>query len=304
MSNSLYGSDIISITDLNLEQISLILKTAEQLKAKPAHNLLQNKIIATCFYEPSTRTRLSFETAALRLGGQVIGFSDGENTSAKKGENLYDSIKVIASYADLIIIRHPRAGAARLAADASDKPVINAGDAANQHPTQALLDLFTIKECQHKLNGLNIALVGDLKYGRTIHSLIQILALFDIRLYLVAPEALTLPEQFSNHLKKKGIKFSLHQTIDDIIAKVDVLYMTRIQQERFNPLEYQTFKEHYALNPALLKKAKANLKVLHPLPRVNEIPANIDTTSFAYYFQQAANGVWVRQALLTLLLNK
>ncbi len=304
MNNTLYGTDIISIADLQLDQINHILKTAAQLKAKPAPDLLQHKIIANCFFEPSTRTRLSFETAALRLGARVIGFSDAENTSIKKGESLHDSIKIIANYADLIVIRHTHAGAARLAADVANKPVINAGDAANQHPTQALLDLFTIKECQQKIAGLNIALTGDLKYGRTIHSLIQLLALFDIRLFLIAPEALSLSEQFANHLKKKGIKFSFHQSIEDVIHKLDILYMTRIQQERFTPLEYQTFTEHYALNPACLHKAKPNLKILHPLPRVNEIPMSIDNTPHAYYFEQAANGIWVRQALLNLLLNK
>ncbi len=304
MSNLLYNSDIISISDLTPEQIQLILTTAAKLKAKPAHNLLHNKIIASCFFEPSTRTRLSFESATLRLGGQIIGFSDAASTSTQKGESLQDSIKIISNYADLIVIRHPREGAARLAADVSDKPVINAGDAANQHPSQALLDLFTIKECQPTLKGLNIALVGDLKYGRTIHSLIQLLALFDMRLFLVAPEALSLPEQFTHFLQKKGIKFSFHQSIEDIIQKVDILYMTRLQQERCSALEQQTLGEHYTLNPAILKKAKASLKILHPLPRVHEIPASVDNTPFAHYFEQAANGVWIRQALLTLLLTQ
>jgi aspartate carbamoyltransferase catalytic subunit len=304
MKNLLHHSDILSIQDLTLEQIQLILKTAAQLKTKSTSNVLQNKIIANCFFEPSTRTRLSFATAALRLGAQTIGFSDAENISTKKGESLHDSIKVITEYADLIVIRHPQEGAARLAAEVSDKPVINAGDGANQHPTQALVDLFTIQECQNTLDNLTIALVGDLKYGRTIHSFIQACALFPVRLFLVAPETLTLPAYLCDVLKKHSVRFSFHHSIEEIIPKVDILYMTRLQQERFSKSEYQLVKNQYILTPAMLKKAKNNLKILHPLPRVNEIAAEVDETPYAYYFTQAANGVCVRQALLSLLLNK
>lgn len=304
MTNPLFYQDIISIKDLSLEQINLILKTATQLKQKPANNLLSDKIIAHCFFEPSTRTRLSFETATLRLGGQVIGFADAENLSVKKGETLYDTIKVIDEYADLIVIRHPQEGAARLAAEIATKPVINAGDAANQHPTQALVDLFTVQACQKELDGLNIALVGDLKYGRTIHSFAQICALFNIRLFLVSPEALALPEYICDELKKKSVKFSFHKTIEEIIDRIDILYMTRIQQERFGSAEFQAIKNQFVLTPKTLEPAKDNLKILHPLPRVNEIDITVDALPYAHYFQQAANGVCVRQALLTLLLNK
>lgn len=304
MTNPLFNQDIISIKDLSPEQIKLILKTANNVKKKSSPTLLKNKIIANCFFEPSTRTRLSFETAALRLGGQIIGFPDAENISVKKGETLHDTIKVINSYADLIVIRHPQEGAARLAADAADIPVINAGDAANQHPTQALVDLFTIQESQKKLNGLNIALVGDLKYGRTIHSLAQVCTHFDTRLFLVSPELLALPEYICDELKKKGLKFSFHQKIEDIINRVDILYMTRIQQERFSKIEYESVKNQFILTSKMLEKAKDNLKVLHPLPRVNEIDIAVDASPYAHYFQQAANGVCVRQALLTLLLNE
>jgi aspartate carbamoyltransferase catalytic subunit len=300
----MYHTDIISIQDLSLDQIQLILKTAAQLKKQPAANLLKNKIVANCFFEPSTRTRLSFETAALRLGGQTIGFSSAENLSTRKGETLHDSIKVISEYADLIVIRHPQEGAARLAAEVSNKPVINAGDGANQHPTQALIDLFTIQECQKKLDGLNIALIGDLKYGRTIHSFVQACALFSVRLFLVAPDALTLPDYLCDILKKQSVRFSFHQTIEEVISKVDILYATRIQQERFNETEYQLIKNQFVLTPAMLTKAKPHLKILHPLPRVNEIDIAIDNTPHAHYFAQAANGVCVRQALLSLLLNK
>lgn len=304
MKNLLHNTDLLSIQNLSLEQIQLILTTAAQLKTKPIQNLLQNKIIAHCFFEPSTRTRLSFETASLRLGGQVIGFSNAENISTKKGESLHDSIKVISQYADLIVIRHPQEGAARLAAEVSDKPVINAGDGANQHPTQALVDLFTIQESQKHLDNLNIALVGDLKYGRTIHSFIQACALYSIRLFLVAPEALTLPIYLCDILKKNGVRFSFHNNIEEVIPKIDILYMTRIQQERFGEAEYQLLKNQFILTPEILKKAKNNLKILHPLPRVNEITIDVDKTPYAHYFEQAANGVCVRQALLSLLLNK
>lgn len=304
MENLLHGEDIISMQDLSLEQVQQILSKAEQLKNNPVPDLLKNKIIAHCFFEPSTRTRLSFETATYRLGGQAIGFSSGEGTSIRKGETLQDTMRVISDYADLIVIRHPKEGAARLAADVSHKPVINAGDGANQHPTQALLDLFTIQECQNKLDGLSIALVGDLKYGRTIHSFAQACMLFDIRLFLVSPDALALPDSLCNELKTKGIRFSFHQSLEEVIPKVDILYLTRIQQERFSDVEFQSIKNKFILTPSMLQKAKPNLKILHPLPRVNEIEIGVDKTPYAHYFEQAANGVFVRQALLTLLLNQ
>lgn len=304
MSNLLFNSDIISINDLSLEQIQLVLDTATQLKKTPAKNLLAGKIVAHCFFEPSTRTRLSFEAATLRLGGQVIGFSDAENISTQKGETLHDSIRVISEYADLIVLRHSHEGTARLAAEASMKPIINAGDGANQHPTQALVDLFTIRECHEKLDNLTIALVGDLKHGRTIHSFVQACAYFNPRLYLIGPELLQLPEYLRNMLKKRGVRFSLHQTVEEVISKVDILYVTRIQQERFTAAEFLLAKNPYTITPATLVKAKTNLKILHPLPRVGEIAVEVDQTPYAHYFTQAANGIPVRQALLSLLLNK
>lgn len=304
MQNTLYGSDIVSMQDLSLEQIKLILDTAHRIKTKTLTPTLANKIIAHCFFEPSTRTRLSFETATLRLGGNVIGFSSDEALSIQKGETLHDTVRVISEYADLLVLRHPKEGAARLAADISSKPVINAGDGANQHPTQALLDLFSIQECQDRLNGLSIALVGDLKYGRTIHSFAQACMLYDIRLFLVSPESLSLPDSICDTLKKVGIRFSFHQSIEEVMPKIDILYMTRIQQERFSKVEYKNLRQQYILTPAMLSSARPNLKILHPLPRINEIDAEIDNTPYAYYFEQAANGVHVRQALLSLLLNK
>lgn len=304
MKNGLYQSDLISVKELSLETIQQVLELAKRFKQKPAPRTLENKVIANCFFESSTRTRLSFESAVYRLGGQVLGFSSDEGLSIQKGETLEDTVRVISDYADAIVIRHSREGAARLAAEVSDKPVINAGDGSNQHPSQTLLDLFSIQESQGRLDGLSIAFVGDLKYGRTIHSLAQACELYDVRLYLVSPESLALPEMICDRLKKRGVRFSFHQTIEEVIPKIDILYMTRIQQERFSKSDYQLVKDAYILTPEHLKRAKANLKILHPLPRVNEIETSVDKLEYAYYFQQAANGVFVRQALLTMLLNE
>jgi len=302
--NLLFQKDIISTKDMSLEMVNLILDTASSHPGAHMGAPLQGKIVANCFFEPSTRTKLSFETAALRLGAKTIGFSNGDSLSTQKGETLQDTIRVIADYADLIVIRHPAEGAARLAAEIAECPVINAGDGANQHPTQALLDLFTIQQCQGKLNDLSIALVGDLKYGRTIHSLLDLCALFDVRLYLVSPEILALPAEHCDTLKKRGVRFSFHQHLEEVIPKVDILYMTRIQQERFSKADYALVKDQFILTTKLLKNVKSNLKILHPLPRVNEIATDVDATPYAHYFQQAKNGVIVRQALLKLILEE
>jgi len=240
-----------------------------------------------------------------RLGGSVVGFADPNVTSTKKGESLFDSIKIIGQYVDVIAMRHPLEGAARRAAEATDKPIINGGDGANQHPTQTLLDLFTIQECQGKIEGLKIALVGDLKYGRTTHSLAQALINFNARLYFVAPDSLQMPEHICTELKNKKINFTKHEKIEDVIDEVDILYMTRIQGERFpDPMEYERIKNVFILKESMLANAKNNLRVLHPLPRVNEITTDVDTTKHAYYFEQAENGLYVRQALLALTLGK
>jgi aspartate carbamoyltransferase catalytic subunit len=306
MSNLLFNNNIISIRDLSLLQITEILKLAKYFKLKEniAKKYLFNKIVAHCFFEPSTRTRLSFESAALRLGAQVIGFSNGEGLSMAKGENFSDTIKTISYYADLIVLRHPQEGSTRLASELSAKPIINAGDGANQHPTQALTDLMTIEETQGKLENLTIALVGDLKYGRTVHSLIQACALFNSRLFLISSGLLTLPEALCDELKHQGIRFSFHASLDEIIDKTDIIYMTRLQRERFNKLEQDLLEYPVVLTPEKLKKAKAHLKVLHPFPRGREIDEALDETSYAAYFRQIENGVYIRQALLTLLLNK
>lgn len=304
MENTLYHRDIIATADLSQAEIEAILATSRQMKQERHPNMLQGKVLASCFFEASTRTRLSFESACLRLGGGVVGFSDGQNTSVCKGESLNDSIRVIAKYADAIVLRHPQEGAARLAAEVSDVPVINAGDGANRHPTQTLLDLFTIEECQQKLQGLHIALVGDLKYGRTAHSLALACAKYDIRLYFVSPETLTMPDHICERLRSTGVKYSFHHSIKDVVNKVDILYMTRLQRERLDIHDSIDNIKYCQLNTDMLSNVKANLKVMHALPRTDELPAAVDKTPYAYYFEQAENGLYVRQALLALLLNK
>lgn len=304
INNPLYQKHIISIADLSRCDLELILETAQSLKQNPQPDLLKNKVIASCFFEASTRTRLSFETAVQRLGGSVIGFDSGGNTSlAQKGETLADSVSVISSYADAFFMRHPQEGAARLAAEFSTVPVINGGDGANQHPTQTLLDLFTIYETQDTLDNLNIAFIGDLKYGRTVHSLAQALSLFNCNFYFIAPDALAMPDYILEELDSKGINYSSHKSIEEVVDSLDVLYMTRVQKERFDEEEYRHINSAFLLNADMLNNVRSNLKVLHPLPRVDEIHKNVDDTPYAYYFQQAENGVYARQALLALLLT-
>jgi aspartate carbamoyltransferase catalytic subunit len=298
--NSLAGRDLISIEDLSKEEIEQILDRAKQMAINPPKDLLKGSILASCFFEPSTRTRLSFEAAMHRLGGSVIGFSEQMSTSAQKGESLFDSLRVIGHLADIIVIRHPQEGSAKIAAEAAEPPVINAGDGANQHPTQTLVDLFTILECQGRIGELHIALAGDLKYGRTVHSLALALAHYPVRLSFVSPESLSLPEGIARELRKKGIEFSFFSSIQEILPQIDVLYMTRIQKERFNP-EENSFINPCMLRGTDLKKAKPNLRILHPLPRLDELEKSIDATPHAYYFKQAANGLPVRMALLSLL---
>lgn len=259
--------------------------------------------MATLFFEPSTRTRLSFESAMKRLGGNVITMADAKSSSAVKGESVYDSAKVAEKYSDIIVMRHPLDGSARVAAEATNIPVINGGDGKNQHPTQTLLDLYTIKKTQKKINGLNVALVGDLKYGRTVHSLAYALKLFNCNLFLVSPKELSMPDHIIKELQQKMIITS-HTKIEEIINKVDILYMTRIQKERFaDPAEYEKVKDEYMLKSSMLKNVKKNLKIMHPLPRVNEISIDVDATKYAHYFEQAGNGVPIRQAVLAMLLK-
>ncbi|MBK7214211.1 MAG: aspartate carbamoyltransferase [Bacteroidales bacterium] len=290
---------LISITDFTKEQYLRILDIAAEFENNPNQKLLNDHVVASLFFEPSTRTRLSFETAANRLGARVIGFSDSGSTSVKKGESLKDTIMMVSSYADIIVMRHPREGAARWASEVSSVPVINAGDGANQHPTQCLLDMYSIKQTQGTLDNLNIAFVGDLKYGRTVHSLVQAMCNFNASFHLVSPDELKLPSSVKMHIKNAKLEYQQYTELQDIIPMADIIYMTRIQKERFSdPMEYEKVKNSYVLNRAMLDGCKPHMKILHPLPRVNEISEDVDSTAQAFYFKQAENGVYVRQALL------
>lgn len=304
MPNLLYQKNIVSVADLSVAELQLLLDTALKLKKQPQNNLLQGKLIASCFFEPSTRTRLSFETAVQRLGGTVIGFSDGANTSAKKGETLADTARIISSYADAIIQRHPKDGSARVLAEFSRVPVINAGDGTNQHPSQTLLDLLTIYETQGSLKNLKIAMCGDLKYGRTVHSLAQALKLFDCEFAFVSPPSLAMPDYITEELDEHGAKWQKFDSLEQAIEWADILYMTRVQRERFDAEEFAKIQGKFNLSANMLANAKANLRVLHPLPRVDEIAPDVDNTPHAYYFEQATNGVFARMAMLALLLNE
>lgn len=298
------NKSLISIHDFSKDEQIQILDKAEKFEKNPSSDTLKNNVIASLFFEPSTRTRLSFESAIQRLGGRIIGFADAGISSTSKGESLKDSIKTVALYSDLIIMRHPIEGSARLASEVSDVPIINAGDGANQHPTQCLLDMYSIRKTQKTLDNLNIVFVGDLKYGRTVHSLVIAMTNFNATFHLVSPVELKLPRAVKQHIKDKKLEYHQYTDIMEAIPKADVLYMTRIQKERFSdPMDYEKVKNAYILEKSMLGNAKKNLKILHPMPRVNEINENVDTEAKAYYFQQALNGVYVRQALLVSLLG-
>lgn len=299
------NNSLVSITDYTKEHILKVLENAQEFKKNPNQNLLEGKVVATLFFEPSTRTRLSFETAVTRLGGRVIGFSDASTTSSSKGETLNDTIKMVSNYADLIIMRHHLEGAARYASEVSSVPIINAGDGANQHPSQTMLDLFTIQETQGRLENLEIAMVGDLKYGRTVHSLIMGMSHFNPTFHFIAPDELKIPEEYKIYCDKYGIKYDEHTDFSqDVINRSDILYMTRVQRERFSDImEYEKVKNVYILQNELLKDSKDNLRILHPLPRVNEIAYDVDNNPKAYYFEQARNGLFTRQAIICDVLN-
>ena len=295
---------LISIHDLAKEEILHILDMAAQFEQTPAPSLLGDKVIATIFFEPSTRTRLSFETAGNRLGARIIGFSDAGNTSVTKGESLKDTIKMVSHYADLIVIRHPLEGSARYASEVSSVPVVNAGDGANQHPSQTLLDLFSILKTQNSLDGLQLTMVGDLKYGRTVHSLLQAMSLFNTRFTFIAPPELAMPLEYKQFLQQRHLSFCESRDLLPHIPEADILYMTRVQAERFqDPIEYEKVKDVYSLTASMLQSCKPNLKILHPLPRVNEIDTDVDDTPQAYYFEQALNGVFIRMAIISYLLG-
>ena len=297
--------DLISITDYTKEEYLRIMELAADFEKNPNQDLLKGKVVASLFFEPSTRTRLSFETAISRLGGRIIGFADVGSSSVTKGETLHDTIKMVSNYADLIVMRHPLEGAARYAAEISAVPVINAGDGANQHPTQTLLDMYSILKTQGTLDNLNIFMVGDLKYGRTVHSLLMAMSEFQNPIFnFIAPDELLLPEEYKMHLREKGIRYFEHREFTDIISAADIIYMTRVQRERFSdPIEYEKVKNVYVLKNSMLANTKPNMRILHPLPRVNEIHTDVDSNPKAYYFEQALNGVYTRQAILCSLLG-
>ncbi len=298
------SKSLVSIDDYSKEEQLRILDLAEGFEKKPVQNILNGYVVATLFFEPSTRTRLSFESAASRLGAQVIGFSEAGSSSVSKGESLNDTILTVSNYSDIIVMRHPREGSARYASEVSPVPIINAGDGANQHPTQTLLDMYSIRKTQGRLDNLQIAFVGDLKYGRTVHSLTFALCNFNATFHLVSPEELKLPSYVKRKIKENKLDYFQYTDMNEVIPQVDILYMTRIQKERFSdPIEYEKVKNAYILRDEMLKGAKSSMRVLHPLPRVNEIEMDVDPNPMAYYFQQAQNGVYVRQALLASILG-
>ena len=291
---------LVSISDCSKEDILNIVNLAEQFEKHPNPHLLDGKLVATLFFEPSTRTRLSFETAANRLGARVIGFSDAATTSSTKGESLKDTIMMVSNYADVIIMRHYLEGAARYASEVSPVPIINAGDGANQHPSQTMLDLYSIRKTQGRLDDLDITLVGDLKYGRTVHSMLTAMRHFSSRFRFIAPQELEMPQEYKEYCQANHIAYTESPEFsNEVIDSSDIIYMTRVQKERFTDLMvYESVKDSFILRNQMLANARPNLKILHPLPRVNEIDQDVDSNPAAYYFQQAKNGLYVREALI------
>ncbi len=294
---------LVSISDYSKKEILHILELAAGFESNPNQPLMRGKVVASLFFEPSTRTRLSFDTAINRLGARVVGFTDASSSSTTKGETLKDTIKMVSNYADLIVMRHPLEGSARYASEQSKVPIINAGDGANQHPTQTMLDLYSIQKTQGTLENLDIFMVGDLKYGRTVHSLLMALSLFNPTFYFVAPKEMSIPREYKTFLKNMGIRYFEQNEMGNL-EKADILYMTRVQKERFSdPMEYERVKNTYVLKNAMLADTKDNLKVLHPLPRVNEIHPDVDANPKAYYFEQAENGVYTRMAIMSAIMG-
>ena len=299
------SNSLVSISDISKEEILRLLENARYFEENPNHKILDGKVVATLFFEPSTRTRLSFETAVNRLGGRVIGFSDASTTSSSKGETLKDTIKMVSNYVDLIVMRHYLEGAARYATEVTDTPIINAGDGAHQHPSQTMLDLYSIYKTQGTLENLTITMVGDLKYGRTVHSLLMAMQYFNPTFNFVACDELKMPIEYKEFCDQKGIRYTEHKDFSqEVINSSDIIYMTRVQRERFTDImEYEKVKNLYNLHNAMLDNSKENLRILHPLPRVNEIDQDVDDNPKAYYFQQAQNGLYARQAIICRALN-
>lgn len=299
------GKSLVSIKDLSREEIVGILDLAEEFSRNPRQHVLDDCVVATLFFEPSTRTRLSFESAVNQLGGRVLGFSEAASSSVSKGESLNDTILTVSNYVDLIVMRHPLEGTARYASEVAPVPIVNAGDGANQHPTQTLLDLFSIRKTQGTLENLTITMVGDLKYGRTVHSLLMAMSYFRSTFRFIAPLELRLPEEYRIYLNENNLPYEEYTTLGDHVDDCDILYMTRVQRERFSdPLEYEKVKNVYVLHNDMINGSKPNMKVLHPLPRVNEISMDVDASPKAYYFQQARNGVYTRMAIISSILGR
>lgn len=295
---------LISIQDFTKDEILHILDVAKEFEKNREQNFLAGKVIACLFFEPSTRTRLSFEAAVNRLGARVIGFPDAKNTSVTKGETLEDTIKIVSNYVDMIVMRHPQEGVAAIAAGVSPVPVVNAGDGSNQHPTQTLLDMYTIRQTQGRLDNLKINMVGDLKYGRTVHSLSEAMSDFSPEFVFTAPDELKMPSKYLKFLDEKHIPYEETDSLEAHLNDCDILYMTRVQQERFPSKEdYDRVKNVYELTASMLSGVKPNMKILHPLPRITEISTDVDDTPYAYYFEQARNGMYVRMAVIAYLLG-
>lgn len=298
------NKSLVSINDYTKEEYLKILDLAGEFEENPNQLLLEGLIIATLFFEPSTRTRLSFETAISRMGGKIIGFSDAGSTSVSKGETLKDTIKIVSNYCDLIVMRHPIEGSARYASEVSKVPIINAGDGANQHPTQTLLDLYSIYKTQGTLDNLNIFIVGDLKYGRTVHSLLMAMCQFNTTFHFISPPELKMPNEYKLILKNLDLPFFEYADFNEKINKADIIYMTRVQKERFSdPIEYEKTKNAFILKNKMIADTKDTMRIMHPLPRVNEIDNEIDDNKKAYYFTQALNGVFTRQAIIASILG-
>ena len=295
---------LVSITDFSCDEILKMMDLAARFEADPHRQVLAGKVFASLFFEPSTRTRLSFESAINRLGGRVIGFSGTSNTRVSKGETFHDTIMTLSNYCDMIVMRHSIEGAARYASEISRVPVVNAGDGANQHPSQTLLDLYSIKKTQGTLENINIVMIGDLKYGRTVHSLLEALSFFNPTFTFVAPDELKMPDEYKLFLRGKGIPYTETRSIEKALGDADIVYMTRVQRERFSdPMEYERVKNVYILKNSMLENTKPNMRILHPLPRVGEIDTDVDGNPKAYYFKQTENGVYTRMAIISYLLG-
>lgn len=307
--NPFKGQDILSVKQFDRENLRYLFGLAEEMRIiveRVGHsNLLQGKVMASLFYEPSTRTSSSFIAAMSRLGGAVIPINEVVYSSVTKGESLPDTVRTLESYADVIVLRHPEVGSAAIAAHYCEKPIINAGDGVGEHPTQALLDLFTIEEDHNRVDGLSVAMVGDLKYGRTVHSLTRLLSLYNVKFYFVSPDILRMPPELVEEIKQKGLEYEELEDVSQVIDKADVLYVTRVQKERFTDLaQYDAVKDYYVITPEIMKRAKQTMTVMHPLPRVGEISYAVDADPRASYFRQMKNGMYVRMALLTAVLGR